>query len=194
MSRPLSWSAISSFIYDPEQWYKKYVLGEPQHTSAEMEFGSLIGKKLETDPTFLPMIERHNVMEHALEATFNGIPLVGYADSFCTLSNKKLGEYKTGVKKWDQKRVDEHGQLTMYCLMHYLNTKVRPEEMDIKLTWMPTKRVEGGDFNVNISFVELIEENIKVFKTKRTMNDILQFGVMIKKVYGEMQAYALAHE
>jgi hypothetical protein len=193
LDRPLSWSAISSFMYDKEQWYKKYVLKEEQPPSAEMEFGKMVGGKLEKDPTFLPQIKRHSKMEHEFKCNFGEIVLIGYADSFCQLTNKKLEEYKTGVKKWDQKRVDEHGQITMYCLMHYIMTKIKPEDTEITLWWMPTKRTETGDFKVKIEFIEPIEDNIKMFKTKRTMADILKFGAHVKQIYTEMQQYALAH-
>ena len=188
--RALSWSAISSFHYDPEQWYKKYVLLEPQEGSKEMDFGKEVGKKLETDPTFLPQIERLSKMEHPFNVVFNGIKMVGYADSFCDKTNRRLSEFKTGKKAWDQKRVDEHGQITLYCLMNYITTKVKPEEMDITLVWMPTQ--ENGDFS--ISFVEPIEKNIKQFKTKRTMKDILMFATYINDTIKDMESYAQAHD
>ena len=191
--RPYSWSQHSSFIYSHEQWYSKYILGEISATSPEMEFGKFIGGKLEKDPAFLPQIKRNNVMEHEFKCMFGKIPLVGYADSFCTFTNKLLEEYKTGVKKWDQKRVDDHGQLTMYLLMHYIITKTRPEDVLITLWWMPTKRIENGDFTIKINFIEPIEENIKSFSTKRTTKDILKFGALINKTYKEMEMYAITH-
>jgi len=187
--RPLSWSAYSSFHYNPEQWFQNYVIGNKEPPSPEMIFGSKVGKRLETDPTFLPMIPRHKKMEHPFNVVFSGIPLVGYADSFCTVTDRKLGEFKTGKKAWDQKRVDEHGQLTMYCLMHYITTKVPPEEVEITLAWMPT--MENGSFE--ICFVEPIEQNIKLFKTKRTTKQVLEFGVSIKNTVLLMQQYCDNH-
>lgn len=191
--RPLSWSQISSFEYDPKQWFDKYILGIEQPKTPELEFGSMVGKKLETDPTFLPQIQRHNVMEHEFKCEFGGVKLVGYADSFCTITNRKLAEYKSGVKIWDKSRVDQHGQLTFYALCIYIMYGIKPEDIEIELIWMPTKRIEKGDLSVTIEFVEPIEENIKVFKTKRTMSDILKFGARIKKDLKEMELYALSH-
>jgi hypothetical protein len=182
--RDYSWSQHSSFLYDPKQWYDSYILDIKQ-SSPEMEFGSKIGKRIENDPTYLPEIIRHNKMEHGFKVNFNGITLVGYADTFCDITNKKLGEFKTGVKKWDQKRVNEHGQLTMYCLMNYITNKIKPEEMDITLYWMPTKKSEEGDFNVTIEF----DGPIKKFKTKRTMTNILKFGAEINETYKKMELY-----
>jgi len=187
--RPLSWSQISSFHYNPEQWFRRYILNEKDPETKELLFGKEIGKKLETDPTFLPMIPRHSKMEYPFSATVSGIKLIGYADTFCDITNKKLGEYKTGKKEWDQKRVDEHGQLTMYALMNYISNKVKPEDVEITLTWMPT--IETRDFD--IAFVKSIEKNIKTFTTKRTMQDIIKFGASIKETVEEMQKYVDKH-
>lgn len=188
--RSLSWSAISSFEYDPEQWYEKYVLNKPQETSPEMEFGKVIGKKLETDSKFLPMIKRQSKMEFLFMATYKNIPLIGYADSFCDTTFGKLEEYKTGKKSWDQKRVDQHGQITMYCLMNWITNKIRPEDVECTLSWMPTWKDEKGV----VSFLEPIEKRIKIFKTKRTMTDILKFGQRINNVYDAMEEYCQNHK
>lgn len=189
-TRPLSWSAISSFLYDPEQWYRKYVLGEKEPPSKEMTFGSVVGKKLENDKTFLPVVERLSKMEHAFKVKFGDIPLVGYADSFCDQTFRKLREYKTGKKEWTQKRADEHGQIDMYLLSNYIQHKIPPEEVDVEIVWMPT--IERGDFS--IEFVDNIEKKIKVFKTKRTMRDVLNFGMKINRIYKEMDEYAKNHQ
>lgn len=188
--KPFSWSQMSSFKWDKEQWYSRYVMGEVLPSTPELDFGSMIGKKIETDPTYLPQVPRHNVMEHPFSVVFSDIKMVGYCDSFCTKTNKKLLEYKTGVKEWDQKRCDEHGQLTAYALFNYITNKVKPEDMDIQLIWLPTKRVDDVEnFTKIIEFVD--EQNIKIFKTKRTMKDILKFGAEIKKIYREMDAFVL---
>jgi len=188
--RPLSWSAISSWNYSKEDWAKKYIDGEVPKSSKEMDWGKKIGKLLETDPTYLPQVPRHSKMEHKFSVNLSGIPLVGYADSFCDKSHNKLLEFKTGKKAWDQKRTDEHGQITMYCLMNYITNKIKPEDMDIALVWLPTQ--DNGDFS--ISFVEPIEDHIQIFKTKRTMQDILLFASEIKKIYKQMEEYVKNYE
>ena len=190
--RPLSWSAISCFEWNPEDWYQRYYLNIQSDKTAELEFGSKIGKMLETDKKFLPQIARLSKMEHPFKCKFGKVKagLIGYADTFCDKTFKKLGEFKTGKKPWTQQRADEHGQLTMYCLMNYIMNKVKPEDVEIILTWMPTR--DNGDFS--ISFIEPIEKNIKFFKTKRTMMDILQFGKRINNVYDQMKLYAQNHE
>lgn len=180
--RPLSWSAISSFEYDPEQWYRKYVLKEEQETSAPMEFGKVIGERLASDPAFLPHIPRYPEFERKLECKLGKIPLIGFIDSY--RPHDGLLEYKTGQKAWDQKRADGHGQIDMYLLMLYLSHHVRPENVACTLSWIPTK--ENGDFS--IGFVN--EDLAHSFHTKRSMAQILRFGDRINRVYKEMEEYA----
>lgn len=187
-ARDLSWSQISSFEYDPDQWYRRYFEKEEQYETEEMKFGKEIGERLASDPKFLPEVPRLSKFEHGFRVVFDGITLVGYADSFCDKTNKKVIEYKTGVKKWDQKRADEHGQIDAYLLMHFITTKIKPEEVECQLVWLPTERREDGDFKVTIKLVEPVTP--RIFKTKRTMADVLNFAARIKRVYKEMEKYA----
>lgn len=195
--RDLSWSQISSFEYSPEDWYKSYFLGIKSPPSAEMLFGSKVGKQLETDPEYLPMIPREETMEYKFEAIHKrkgkrDIRLLGYADSFGE-AVLKLREYKTGVKAWDQKRVDLHGQITMYLYMKYLRDKTMPEHILCSLHWMPTKKTEHGDFTVTIEFVDDIESKIQHFNTKRTMRDLIEFGQRIDNTISKMEEYIESH-
>lgn len=207
--RPVSWSAISSFEYDPSQWHRKYVIHGKcskelclvneegrkcplKETSVEMEFGKMVGKKFETDIFYLPELGRLSRMEYPFHVSFSNIPLIGFADSFCDKTNKKLLELKTGVKKWDQKRVDNHKQIDMYLLMNYLINKVKPEDVECRLAWLPTKKIMNKNLTTEILFVDPLIP--KIFKTTRTMVDILNFGNKIKKVVSDMEKYAIAHD
>lgn len=191
-SKPLSWSAISAFEYNKKTWAKRYLDGIKDPSSREMEFGSYVGNKLAEDKDFLPQIIRHDTMEYKFHVKIHDIELVGYADTFDSTTCKKLGEYKTAKigSGWTNKKVDNHGQITMYCLMNFIQNKVPPEEVEIELTWMPTQ--ENGDFT--ISFIEPIEQNIQTFKTKRTTAEILKFAKYIKKVFKEMEDFALKYD
>lgn len=189
--RPLSWSAISSFDYDPEQWYQRYVLGEKSSETVEMKFGKVVGERLASDPTYLPQVPRLSKYEHPFVVTYKKIKLVGYGDSFCDITKKKLFEYKTGVKPWTQKRADEHGQITIYLFMHYLVEKIRPEEMLCKLVWLPTKKKMNPNLTTEISFVEPVVP--KIFTTKRTLIQVLFFGKKIEETVKAMEQYARNH-
>lgn len=187
-TRPLSWSAISSFEYDPEQWYRKYVLNEAQPSNPAMEFGKVIGEKLATDPTFLPEVPRYKHFEKKLEGKIGDIYLLGYLDSFCP-DEKHILEYKTSgnKKKWSKKSVMQHGQLDFYYLLIWLNYQIPPENIKCHLVYIPVE--EGNDFNMKIS-----SQPIQIFEAKKTTMDILKFGAYIKEVYNRMIRYAEEHD
>jgi len=182
-SRALSWSSISSFQFSKKDWYNRYILNIQDPPSKEMLLGKRIGSKLEKDPTYLPEIPRHSVMEYPFKVEYQGIPLVGYADSFCDKTYRKLLEFKTGKKAWDAERVASHDQLTMYCWLNFLINGVPPEEVDITLVWLPTE--ERGDFDVHL--IEPVKPQF--FKTKRTTDQILKFADFVEQIYQEMQVY-----
>lgn len=117
--RPFSWSAKSSFGWNPKQWYHKYVVhglctyadpikgtiamcvvvgfADPEcpvvKKTIELAFGSMIDERIQNDLTFIPSLVRYPIMQHKMKATFNGIPLVGIIDTYQT-----LGQITTGKK------------------------------------------------------------------------------------------------
>lgn len=188
-ARDFSWSQLSSFEYDPEQWYTRYVLGQKDEPTNEMLFGRDLATALETNTCNIPDLVKKLPFkkEHPFKVKFGDMTLVGFADDFDHESFLHLNEVKTGKAPWTQKRADEHGQFDMYLLMNYITNKIRPEEVACSLHWVPTK--QNGDFS--ISFVEPIV--VHTFSTKRTMQDILVFGTRINRVYKEMGEYIKNH-
>lgn len=169
----------------------------------ELVFGSYVDKKIQEDHKFLKELVRYPIMQHEMVTEYHGIPLIGYADTF----TGKIGEarvevrkgemlavgkpsyyaalrdYKTGRKPWDQKRANETGQITMYEGMLYQIDKIRPEEIEAYIDWLPTHIHEGK--------VEFIKEgDIRTFKTKRTMTQVLQFFKRIEDTWAAMEDYA----
>lgn len=185
--RPMSWSAISSFEWDPEQWYENYIIGKKMVMTAELTFGAKFASACEKrkPPAKVTMLSK---MEQGFKVKFGKLWLTGFADTFDKVGKKKIGEYKTGVKAWDQKRVDEHGQITMYALMNYLVSKIKPQDTRFFLEWIPTRKL--GDYTID--FVRPIE--VHHFDTKRTMKDMLDFGERINKTALKMQEYVRNHD
>jgi hypothetical protein len=179
--RPLSWSAISSFEYSKDQWYRSYILGEKQ-TSKEMDFGKVIDQRFQDDPTFLPTIPRGETLQLKLSTTFSKIPLIGVPDIISIEKDPMIGDLKTGRKAWDQRRADETGQLTFYSLLVYLNYKLKPEDFRFFIYWVPTMETE--DFKVDFKGTD-----VHIIETKRTMSDLLKFGQRIKDTVNAMDEY-----
>ena len=178
--RPLSWSQINSFKYSPSRWYSSYILGE-YSTSPEMEFGSMVDKKIQKDSNYLPEIKREKYLQYKLEAELNGIKLVGIPDAL-DLDNFIIRDYKTGRNKWDKKRADETGQLSMYLFLIYLKFKINPEKFKCHIDWMPTCQKDG-----KICFVEPF--CVKTLQTKRDLANILKFGQHILGMRKQMEEY-----
>lgn len=188
-TRPLSWSSLSSFWWDKEEWFNKYVLHFEQTITNEMEFGKLFAKSIEEGTCQVPELMQHltGKKEHPFNAMFGKIPLVGYADDFDPITFKRLEEVKTGKKPWTQTRANDHGQFDMYLLMNYITNKIKPEEVACRLHWLPTQ--QNGDFS--ISFIQPVR--VHTFTTKRTMKQILGFGMKINKTYREMEEFVKNH-
>lgn len=178
--RALSWSAISSFEYNKEQWYQTYVLGERQ-SSPEMTFGSKIDKLIQEDLNFLPELPRYPFMQYKMNAKLGKIPLVGIPDGIC-FKEFLLADYKTGKVAWDQKRADETGQLTHYLFLIYKTEKIKPEKFRCFIHWIPTQKNEKGA-------IEFSSMPSMTFETKRTMKDLVEYGVRINCRYKEMINY-----
>lgn len=182
--RPLSWSALSSFEYDPEQWYETYILGKKQ-TSKEMDFGSYVDNRFQNDPKFFPELDRGELLQHKMKAVFSGIHLVGIPDILSIKGKKELFDLKTGKKKWDDERARDTGQLTFYLFLIFITYKILPEEFTCGIHWLETH--DTGDFKID--FVPNVKP--KTFYTTRTTADLIAFGVRIKKTVKSMQEFVL---
>ena len=180
-------------------WYAKYVTGEKPIDTPELLFGKYIDERLQNEPDFLPEVPRYPILQHKMETAFNGIPLIGIADTFRkperilrpkgknkmtaqTILRPALRDYKTGRKKWDHKRAHETGQLTMYCFMLWQIEKIRPEDVELHIDWLPTHYVQS-----NIQLIEPVV--VQSFKTHRTMQQVAEFGQIILDTYQEMIDY-----
>lgn len=184
-NRPLSWSAISQFEYNKEQWFDKYVLGKKLPSSPELEFGKVFADAIEAGKPLAPVTLLSKV-EQPFEVMFGDIPLIGYADTFDHVNKNCIGEFKTGKKTnpWTQNRVDDHGQITMYYLMNFITNKIPPKDMTSFLEWIPTRL--NGDYTVTLIEPVVVHH----FDTKRSMIDLMKFMRRINDTVKEMESYA----
>ena len=188
-ARPYSWSQHSQFRdYSHEEWYQSYVLGIKKPSNKRMDFGSLVGKRIESDPTYIPQLPRDGKMEYGIEVKLGKIDLIGYMDSYDD-DLHIINEYKTSsLSGWDQDKVEKHDQLTFYCLLIYLRDTVAPEFIDINLHHLVTE--EGGDFSIKFASPFTLNS----YKTKRDTRRVLMFGAEIIKQRKEMEKYIKDHD
>ena len=193
-NREMSWSQISSFNYNPQKWYDRYISQEEVDKTPQMEFGTLIGESFANGTPLVKDIVMYPEMEYKLRAKVGSIWLVGYADSYDPI-NKKLREYKTSssTKKWNQEVVDDPsidkvgGQLTMYALLLMLQDKVKPEDLTIHLDYIPVEETFEGEMILTPPVT------INTFETKRTTKQVLMFGAEILKIRKEMEELIHLH-
>ena len=135
----MSYSAINSFLTNPAEFRARYYEGREFPVTPELTFGKRIGEMLEHDHESLRHIPKGDVAEKELKFEVDGVPVLGYIDSFRT-SDSFIFEFKTGKTPWTQGRVEKHLQLDIYSLgIEILEGKVNDECM---LVWMETERVE----------------------------------------------------
>lgn len=183
--RPLSYSQLSSFEWNPAEWYETYILGKKKEPNAAMLFGSKIGDEIGTDKNPIPGMNLPGVKEYELRANLGPIRLVGYADFYCP-DTLTLNENKTtdNPKKWNKKSVDAHGQMTMYALLLYLQNKTKPEDVTMFLNYIPV--LVGNDFQYYLP----TPATYTAIPTKRTTTDIMRYVQYIKDTVAAMEAYA----
>jgi len=188
--RPVSWSQLNSWKYNKQQWFNSYILGERFEPNAGMIFGNVVGDTLGLGrkKSMVPNLEKDlkGDKEHKLVVKMNGNTLIGYCDHYCP-EKLILNENKTSQNKlrWNQKAVDDHGQLTMYTLMIMLRDKVKPEDIEIWLNYVPVFNRPFGGMHIPDP------DEFYRYQTTRTSVQCLNFGAMIQKTLIEMEKYAL---
>lgn len=174
----ISWSQLNTWEKGEEYFYKVYIAGE-KFENKEMAFGSKIAESLEGKisceegrfcKTYLPKMPKK---EYEIRIDFEDVPILVKMDAF---HDKKLivDEYKTGRNPWTQKKVDNHGQLTMYAMAVWKKYGKIP---DLRLFWIPTGLNDNNE-------VILTGEIPYEFKTERSFKD---FAVMYKRLKNAWQ-------
>lgn len=152
----LSYSCINSFLTNPSEFRTRYYENKQLPITPELTFGKHVGEMVEdiiktkgdvTEKTYSEytnggttvLIPHGNIAEKELKFEVDGVPILGYIDSFLTNKNY-IFEMKTGKTPWTQSRVNSHLQLDIYSLgVETLEGKVNDECV---LVWLETRKVE----------------------------------------------------
>ena len=181
----ISWSQYSLWKRSKKTYIEYYIYGEGKYDSDAMRLGKKVADRMETGEESDSMdieqvamfIPESPVREHPIEVNFHGVPLFGKLDGFNPKNKRKIiREIKTG-KKWTQAMADKTEQLTFYAMLVLGKYGELPHKMF--LDWAPTERNDKGK-------LELTGE-VKIFETKRTMQDVLLLYAKVKRVWEEIQ-------
>lgn len=178
----------------PERYADQYIYGKKHRISRNLAYGSSMADGLKDgeatgDPMLdlmmsrIPKFDRmdkpiedkkrgvevvnpHDGKKYKVPVLENGndpIPLLAVPDS-AKRTYSAFKEYKTSVRKWTQKMVDESGQITFYATAIWLATKKIPK--DIKLVAVELAYDRDGRLYPT--------GNLHRFPTTRTMTDVLK--------------------
>ncbi len=116
--------------------------------------------------------------ENEFKDFINWVCTLWFSDN-CSADWKWLKEFKTGKTPWDSERVNNHGQLDIYCLLTYLKKGYLPN--DIELIWFPTENNENWEI---IPTWEIKRFNYDVEKNKER---IMKWEDDIPRIFEEIQ-------
>ena len=180
----ISFSHISLFDMNPQKYVKQYIYGKKQRITRNMAYGSLMADGLENDEStgdpvldmMMAKIPKFEIRDKSFEVDLKDgkskITLLCKPDTM-KADMTAFKEYKTSVRPWTQKMADESGQVTFYATGMWLKTKKIPQ--DIELIDVVIEYNEDGSL--------IPTGEIKTFKTKRTMVDIIKMTGRIKRAW-----------
>lgn len=136
----LSSSACDLWERNPQDYREKYYLNQPGFSTPYTKFGKEFAADIEKNPDKYPHIPKGSVSEFPVKWVIEGVPVVGYLDSF-EPSTKSIFEYKTSVNSsWDNVKVRKWKQLPFYamCVREMFGTY----DPHVKLVVMETEWTE----------------------------------------------------
>lgn len=180
----ISFSQMTTFEMSPKKYVDQYIYKKKQLITRNMAYGSMLADGLENDEStgdpildmMMVKIPKFELMDIAFEVDLKDgkkvIRVLAKPDT-SKADYSAFKEYKTSVRQWTQKMADESGQVTFYATAMWLKTGQIPK--DIELVNVPVKYNDDGTLTPT---GELI-----VFKTQRSMVDIIKMCSRIKKAW-----------
>jgi len=185
----LSYSQCTLFERSPELYKQQYIYGKKQRETINMAYGSLMADGLENDEiTGDPILDlmmchlpKYELMDIGFEVGLPGgkeiITILAKPDS-AKADYTAFYEYKLSTRKWTQKMVDTSDQLTFYAMAMWLKTHKIPQEIELCVVEVEYIGTRGKLRPTG---------QIKRFKTKRSMIQIIKMTSRVKKCWHGIQ-------
>jgi len=202
----LSFSQMTLFERSPELYVEQYIYKKKQRINRNMAYGSQFAEGLESDEAtgdpFLDLMaaklpkfelmdrpvtdekgikiyferDKTNIFVPVLENGKDPIPLLSLPDT-AKSDYTAFKEYKTSVRRWTQKMVDESGQIGFYTTAIWLKTGKIPQDIElvnVEVEYDPDGRLRPTG-------------EIWRFPTKRDMTDIIKMTKRIRNAWSGIQ-------
>lgn len=137
----LSYSQISCFLRDKEQYYKTYILKEPFVGNEYTKFGNKVGKALELndfsnfsepEKVILQKVKRLDIFERQTFLKYDDFYIIGYIDS-CSNDLSEIIDYKTGGANKEIEYIkNDYNQLIYYALSIKQETGIIPKSASVE--------------------------------------------------------------
>jgi len=189
----LSWSSMDLLERNEKKWIEQYIYGQKNRINRGMAFGKIVADSLERDEASgdvmldlaLERVPKFEIRDKPFTAELKiGKKTI---QIYCKPDTMKedmseFKEDKSGPKgSWNQKKVDENGQITFYATGMYLKTGKIPQ--DIELVHIVTEKEDIEQLDSKLRATG----EIKRYKTIRSMSQILNMMVRMKKAWGRIE-------
>ena len=185
----LSYSQISLFLKDKEQFIKTYILKEPFSGNEYTEFGSRVGKALELndyssfselEQQTLKQVTRLDLFEQKIIINYDSFYLIGYIDT-CSFDLTKIIDYKTGgIGKYQQYLLPDYTQLCYYALGIRQETGIKVKEANVEFILRTGNLKTGLKVSDSLPLslkIDISEDRLKTvyYSTIRVAKEIEKF-------------------
>lgn len=191
----LSYSQISLFQKDREEYKKQYILNEPFTGNEYTDFGSKVGKALElndfsqgftqSEQGTLKRVPRLDQFEKEIKVNYgdHGFYVVGYIDT-CTNEYDRIMDYKTGGKNKElQYSLPDYTQLCYYALGLRQQYGVTPASAQVCFIRRGGNAFKGEELFVVAEKPILIEVDITIDRLKKVYWNTIKIAKEIEQFY-----------
>jgi hypothetical protein len=188
----LSYSQISLFLKDKEQYKKQYILKEPFVGNEYTDFGLKVGKALETgnfelfnkhEKSTLSKVTRLDLFERKTILNYNNFYIIGFIDT-CDNDLTEIIDYKTGGKKKEfEYQKDDYTQLLYYALSLRQETGITPKKASVEFIRREGNLYKNQMLKVGKEEPIKIEVDISENRLKKVYWETIEIAKNISEFY-----------
>ena len=187
----LSYSQISLFKRDKDEYYQNYIVGKPFKGNEYTDFGSKVGEALEynnfdsfkkPEQETLKKVVRLDEFERMVKLKYEGFYIIGFVDTN-SKDFSRIIDYKTGgLKKEFQYAKPDYTQLCLYALSLRQETGITPSLASVEFIRRKGNAFRGQALTVGEEVIS-IPVDICLERLTHVYWDTLKTAKEIEKFY-----------